>query len=271
MVALLTQALAAERRDSALALDIAHVSHEFALRGAPLPVLDDISLRVAPGDLVALLGPSGCGKSTLLRLVAGLERPSVGRITGDGTDITSPHPSRVVMFQDPTLYPWRTVRQNAALGPQAQGKFGRRIDPAAQARVSDALRLVDLTDFADAYPHQLSGGMAQRAALARALVNEPRLLILDEPLGKLDSLTRMAMQGELVRLWQRGGFTALMVTHDVEEALLMATRVVVLSERPARVLAELPVDRPYPRHRDDPHLLALRQKVLQPLGLEASW
>jgi NitT/TauT family transport system ATP-binding protein len=266
-VVALASAFATQRGDSALALDIAHVSHQFALRGAPLPVLDDISLRVAPGDLVALLGPSGCGKSTLLRLVAGLERPSVGRITGDGMEIIGPHPSRVVVFQDPTLYPWRTVRQNAALGPQAQGRLG----PAAQARIEEALRLVDLTGFADAYPHQLSGGMAQRAALARALVNEPRLLILDEPLGKLDSLTRMTMQGELVRLWQRGGFTALMVTHDVEEALLMATRVVVLSERPARVLAELPVDRPYPRHRDDPHLLALRQKVLQLLGLEASW
>ena len=171
------------------------------------------------------------------------------------------------MFQDPTLYPWRTVRQNAALGPQAQGRLG----PAAEARIDDALRLVDLTGFADAYPHQLSGGMAQRAALARALVNEPRLLILDEPLGKLDSLTRMTMQGELVRLWQRGGFTALLVTHDVEEALLMATRVVVLTERPARILAELPVDRPYPRHRDDPHLVALRQQVMQLLGLGASW
>ena len=107
--------------------------------------------------------------------------------------------------------------------------------------------------------------------MARALVNEPRLLILDEPLGKLDSLTRMTMQGELVRLWQRGGFTALLVTHDVEEALLMATRVVVLTERPARILAELPVDRPYPRHRDDPHLVALRQQVMQLLGLGASW
>ena len=264
MVAL-ARTFAIEYPNAALALDVVHVSHQFALRGEPLPVLDDISLRVAPGDLVALLGPSGCGKSTLLRLVAGLERPSAGRITGDGVEITSPDPSRVVVFQDPTLFPWLTVRQNAALGPQAQGRRG------AAARVEDALRLVDLTCFADAYPHQLSGGMAQRAALARALVNEPRLLILDEPLGQLDSLTRMTMQGELVRLWQRGGFTTLLVTHDVEEALLMATRVVVLSERPGRILAELPVDRPYPRHRDDPHLVALRQKVMQLLGLEASW
>jgi NitT/TauT family transport system ATP-binding protein len=256
-----------EYASTALALDVIHVSHQFALRGEPLPVLDDISLRVAPGDLVALLGPSGCGKSTLFRLVAGLEQPSAGRITGDGADITGPDPSRVVVFQDPTLFPWRTVRQNAALGPRAQGRGG----PAARARIEDALRLVNLTAFADAYPHQLSGGMAQRAALARALVNEPRLLILDEPLGKLDSLTRMTMQGELVRLWQRGRFTTLLVTHDVEEALLMATRVVVLSERPARILAELPVDRPYPRHRDDPHLVALRQKVMQLLGLQASW
>jgi NitT/TauT family transport system ATP-binding protein len=252
---------------TALSLDIAGVSHQFVLKGAPLPVLDDISLQVAPGDFVALLGPSGCGKSTLLRLVAGLERPSAGRITGDGEDITGPDPSRVVVFQDPTLYPWRTVRQNAALGPQAQGRRGA----AAEQSVDDALRVVGLAGFADAYPHQLSGGMAQRAALARALVNEPRLLILDEPLGKLDSLTRLTMQGELVRLWQRSDFTALLVTHDVEEALLMATHVVVLSERPARVVARLSVDRPYPRHRDDPHLIALRQKVLQMLGFETSW
>jgi NitT/TauT family transport system ATP-binding protein len=264
MVALATAVATATK---ALSLDIAGVSHQFVLKDAPLPVLDDISLQVAPGDFVALLGPSGCGKSTLLRLVAGLERPSAGRLSGDGEEITGPDPSRVVVFQDPTLYPWRTVRQNAALGPQAQGRH----DEAARRSIEDALRLVGLAGFADAYPHQLSGGMAQRAALARALVNEPRLLILDEPLGKLDSLTRLTMQGELVRLWQRGDFTALLVTHDVEEALLMATRVVVLSERPARVLAGFSVDRPYPRHRDDAHLVALRQRILQLLGFEASW
>jgi NitT/TauT family transport system ATP-binding protein len=130
---------------------------------------------------------------------------------------------------------------------------------------------VGLKAFASALPHQLSGGMAQRAALARALVNDPRLLILDEPLGKLDSLTRLTMQGELLSLWQRAGFTALMVTHDIEEALFLATRVVVFSDRPARVIEELPVDRPYPRRRDDPALVKLRQRILERLGMGASW
>jgi NitT/TauT family transport system ATP-binding protein len=268
MVVALAERPLAQPATEAAALDIAYVSHQFALKDAPLQVLDGVSLTVAPGEFVALLGPSGCGKSTLLRLVAGLERPSAGRITGDdGREILTPDPSRVVVFQDPTLYPWRTVRQNVALGPQARGQSGA----AVEQRMADVLRLVGLTGFADAYPHQLSGGMAQRAALARALVNEPRLLLMDEPLGKLDSLTRLTMQGELVRLWQDRGFTALLVTHDVEEALLMATRVVVLSDRPARVLADIPVDRPYPRHRDDAELVGLRRRVLELLGMERTW
>ena len=140
-----------------------------------------------------------------------------------------------------------------------------------RGRIDSALRLVGLDRFASAYPHQLSGGMSQRAALARALVNDPRLLILDEPLGRLDQLTRTAMQGEIVSLWRNAGFTVLLVTHDVEEALLMAQRVVVMSERPARIRAVIDVDKPYPRHRDDPALVALRQKALELLGLGASW
>ena len=206
------------------------VNHRFELEGAALPVLDNIDLDIQPGEFVALLGPSGCGKSTLLRLVAGLEPPAEGALLADGEPIAGPSPSRIVVFQDPTLYPWRTVRNNVALGLQARGLLKTQ-----GARVDDALQRVGLQAFGQAYPHQLSGGMAQRAALARALVNDPRILILDEPLGKLDSLTRIAMQSELVDLWQRAGFTALLVTHDVEEALFMATRIVVLSERPARI------------------------------------
>jgi NitT/TauT family transport system ATP-binding protein len=247
-------------------LELREVSHHFELRGEELPVLDRVSLRVDPGEFVALLGPSGCGKSTLLRLVAGLEPQRSGEMLVDGEPIAGPHPSSVVVFQDPTLYPWRTVRANAALGLEARGVARRDA-----ARVDDALRLVGLSGFARAYPHQLSGGMAQRAALARALVNDPRLLILDEPLGKLDSLTRMQMQGELVRLWQREGFTALMVTHDIEEALLLAQRVVLLSDRPARITGELVNDRPYPRHRGDPHLIDLRRRALDLLGFETAW
>ncbi len=247
-------------------LDVQGVSHGYVLNKAILPVLHDITLHANPGDFIALLGASGCGKSTLLRLVAGLDRPRRGRLQVDGVEITRPDPSRVIMFQDPTLFPWRTVWNNAALGLEARGelKHGR-------ARVDEVLSLVGLDNFHHAYPHQLSGGMAQRAALARALVNDPRLLLLDEPLGKLDSLTRLTMQGEITRLWQQRGFTVLMVTHDVEEALHMAQRVIVFSERPARIRADLQVDLPYPRRRDDPELLRLRREALGLLGLESSW
>jgi NitT/TauT family transport system ATP-binding protein len=247
-------------------LTVREVSHSFDLEGQPLPVLDRISLRIGRGEFVALLGPSGCGKSTLLRLVAGLDSPSAGGLFVEGKAIEGPDPSRIVVFQDPTLYPWRTVWGNVALGLEARGLLRTH-----RERVEDALRLVGLSGFANAYPHQLSGGMSQRTALARALVNDPKLLILDEPLGQLDSLTRLTMQGELVSLWQRAGFTALLVTHDVEEALFLAGRVIVLSERPAHIKAEIVNPRPYPRHRGDSHLVELRHEVFAHLGLEANW
>ncbi len=263
MVAAALSPIPAER---GLRLDIRGLSHAFELKGERLPVLQRLDLSVAPGEMVALLGPSGCGKSTLLRLVAGLEPLQDGELLADGAPIRGPDPSRVVVFQDPTLYPWRTVWDNVALGPQARGLLKQQ-----RGRVDEALAKVGLGDFAQAYPRQLSGGMAQRVALARALVNEPRLLILDEPLGKLDSLTRIAMQGELIRLWQQQGYSGLLVTHDVEEALLLADRVLVFSDRPARVLAELQVERGYPRHRDDPHLVDLRRQALELLGLGKDW
>ena len=248
------------------ALDIDGVSHAFDIDGRPLPVLDNVSFTVRPGEFVALLGPSGCGKSTLLRLVAGLEPPRAGHLREDGVPITEPFPSRVVVFQDPTLFPWRTVRANVGLGLEAQGILKRE-----RHRVDAAIDLVGLSAFSDAYPHQLSGGMAQRVALARALVNDPKILILDEPLGKLDSLTRISMQTEILSLWQRRGFTALLVTHDVEEAVYLANRVIVFSDRPAQIKADIAVDRPYPRHRGDPYLADLRRQLLGLLGLDATW
>src|SRR5262249_45679747 len=171
------------------AVRLANLSHQFDLHGQKLPVLERIDFAVGPGEFVALLGPSGCGKSTLLRLVAGLERPGSGHIFMDENEIDIPEPSRILVFQDPTLYPWRNVRQNVGLGLEARGQLrsqGRRVD--------EVLRLVGLDAFDQAWPHQLSGGMAQRAALARALVNEPLVMLLDEPLANLDSLTRIAMQ-----------------------------------------------------------------------------
>lgn len=247
-------------------ITIEAVSHRFDLEGVPLPVLQDVSFDIAPGSFVALLGPSGCGKSTLLRLIAGLDHPAEGQIRVGGVTVGDPDPSRILVFQDPTLFPWRNVRANVALGLEAQGTLrseGHRID--------EAIGLVGLSGFDKAYPHQLSGGMAQRVALARALVNQPDVLLLDEPLGKLDSLTRLTMQTELVRLWQQSGLTAVLVTHDVEEALFLAQRVIVFGPRPAQVVADLTVDLPYPRHRGDARLAELRHVALGHLGLDSSW
>lgn len=245
-----------------MAVDIRQVHHAFDLGGTHLPVLDSIDLSIAPGEFVALIGPSGCGKSTLLRLLAGLEKPSKGTILVDGKPISGPHHSRNLVFQDPTLFPWRTVWKNIATGLDARGVLKRESD-----RVDKAIALVGLETFRDALPHQLSGGMAQRVALARALVNDPSLLLLlDEPLGKLDSFTRMTLQSELDTLWRRSGFTALLVTHDIEEALLLASRVIVLSDRPARIIAEVEVDLDYPRKRDHEILVGLRSELLQLTG-----
>jgi NitT/TauT family transport system ATP-binding protein len=256
----------AEQVVAGAAIDVRDVSHRFDFDGKSLPVLNRVSLRIEPGELVSLLGPSGCGKSTLLRLVAGLEAPRSGVLREDGDPVTGPFPSRVVVFQDPTLFPWRTVWNNVALGLEAQGVLKSQ-----RSRVDAAIDLVGLSQFRNAYPHQLSGGMAQRVALARALVNDPKILILDEPLGRLDSLTRITMQAELVALWQRKGFTTLLVTHDVEEALFLANRVIVFSDRPARIKADIAVGRPYPRHRGDPKLAVLRRNILGLLGLDATW
>ena len=245
-----------------LTLDIDRVSHAYDLGDRLLPVLDNVTISVKPGELVALLGPSGCGKSTLLRLAAGLEQPLKGALREDGVAIVRPDPDRILVFQEATLFPWLTVRRNIATGLDARGLLkqeGHRID--------EVLKLVKLEGFADAYPHQLSGGMAQRVAIARALVNDPKLLLLDEPFGKLDSLTRLKMQNELLQLWQDVGFTALLVTHDVEEALLLADRVIVFSDRPARIVAEVVVGKPHPRRRDDAELIGLRQNLLEQLGV----
>jgi NitT/TauT family transport system ATP-binding protein len=247
-------------------LEVRHLTHRFTLKGSHLAVLDDVSLTVAPNTFVALVGPSGSGKTTLLRLIAGLEQPAQGEVYMDGRPIVGPDPARALVFQEPTLFPWRTVWQNVALGLEARGQRVGKDDP----RVLKILERVGLSAFATTYPAQLSGGMAQRAALARVLVNEPALLLLDEPLGQLDALTRLVMQRELLRLWGRGGFTACLVTHDVDEALSLADRVLVLSARPGRVLGEVVIDVPRPRHRTDSRMQELRREVLGLLGFDGT-
>lgn len=246
------------------AVDVVGVTQAFrTTSGDDLLVLDDVSVSARPGEFVALVGPSGSGKSTLLRLLAGLDRPLFGTVYVDGVRVAGPDPRRALVFQDPTLFPWRTVRENVAVGPQARGV----LRDSAQ-RIDAALDLVNLSDFADAWPAQLSGGMAQRAALARALVNDPQVLLLDEPLGKLDALTRRNLQGELLRLWHERRFTALLVTHDVSEALVLADRVVVFSPRPARVREVIDVTLERPRAQADPRFVALRERILALLDEE---
>ena len=230
--------------------------------GATLTVLDRFSIEVGPGELIAIVGPSGSGKSTLLRLIAGLDRPDSGTILAGGEPVDGPSADRGLVFQDPSLFPWLTVRRNLEFGPAARGRL-RRDRPEVDA----FLKLVGLEAFADQYPHQLSGGMAQRAALARALVNRPRILLLDEPFGALDPFTRLRMQEEVLRLWRARGTTIVMVTHDIDEAIALGDRIVLMTPPPGRVEAilEVPLDRP--RDRIAPRFLRLRGEVLDRLHL----
>ncbi len=229
-----------------------------AADGSDVIALDGMSLAIAPGEMVSLLGPSGCGKSTLLRLIAGLEHPSAGELRVGAEPITGPDASRGLMFQDPNLFPWLSVRRNIEAGLIARGVLKQH-----RAEVDEFIRLMGLTAFADAYPHHLSGGMAQRAALARALVNHPKVMLLDEPLGALDAFTRMRMQDEVLQLWRTRGTTMLLVTHDIDEAIYMSDRIVILTDRPGRVDRIVEISLARPRERNDPRFLKLRGEILE--------
>jgi NitT/TauT family transport system ATP-binding protein len=214
--------------------------------GETLPVLGPLTLDIAPGTFVTLVGPSGCGKSTLIRVLAGLQAPTHGEALLDDRPITEP-PARVgLMFQDANLMPWRTVQDNIALPLELAGQTrGERY-----AAVYDLLPTLGLADFAQAYPGELSGGMAQRAALGRVLIQNPGLLLLDEPFGALDALTREEISFDLLRMWSRERPTVLMVTHDINEAVLLADRVLVMSPRPGQIALDMAVGMPRPRHLD---------------------
>jgi NitT/TauT family transport system ATP-binding protein len=222
-------------------IEIQGLSVRFTSHLGELDALEDVSFDVHQGEFICLIGPSGCGKSTLLRIVAGLIAPSSGEVRLNGDSRRVPNRKIGLVFQQPTLLPWRSVRGNVSLPLQMAGA------PDVERRVSDLLVLVGLLDFADEYPANLSGGMAQRAAIARALAQNPEVLLLDEPFGALDALTREYMAGELLRIWEQTHGTVLMVTHNVEEAALLADRVVVLGPRPGRVIDVLTVPLPRPR------------------------
>jgi ABC-type nitrate/sulfonate/bicarbonate transport system ATPase subunit len=233
--------------------------------GDAIVVLDNVDLHFESGEFVSLIGPSGCGKSTLLRIIAGLTPSDSGRVTLDGEAVSAPGFERGLVFQDPTLFPWMTVYENIAYGLRSRGIYKEE-----KQNIPAYFRLVGLAGFEKSYPHHLSGGMAQRAALARALVNKPKVLLLDEPLGALDAFTRMNMQDEILKIWEEQRMTAVMVTHDVDEAIYMAMRIVVMSARPAKIEQVINVGIGRPRRRDDPDFLALRAKILKILHFAGS-
>jgi ABC-type nitrate/sulfonate/bicarbonate transport system ATPase subunit len=245
----------------ASSLRVREVSKSFPAPDDPFTrrqALSDISLSIAAGELVSLIGPSGCGKSTLLRLIAGLDFADSGEVLIGSEPISEPGAERGLVFQDPNLFPWLTVRRNIEAGLVA-----RRVLREKRNEVDEFMRLVALEAFGDAYPHHLSGGMAQRVALARALINHPKVLLLDEPLGALDAFTRMRMQDEVLRLWQTRRTTMLLVTHDIDEAIYMSDRIMIMTQRPGRIDQTIANTLPRPRDRSSPEFLHLRGNILE--------
>jgi len=230
--------------------------------GNQVIALEKVDVDIKPGEFICLIGPSGCGKSTFLRLVAGLIRPTEGNLYLDGEEIKKPSYERGLVFQDPTLFPWLNIYENIAFGLKTRHIFKENKND-----VKEFIKLVKLEGFEKALPHHLSGGMAQRAGLARALVNHPKVLLLDEPFGALDAFTRMNMQDELLRIWKERGTTMIMVTHDVDEAVYLSDRIFVMTPRPAKIESIVNVDigrnSTYGRKRDSGDFLQLRSKILQ--------
>jgi ABC-type nitrate/sulfonate/bicarbonate transport system ATPase subunit len=224
-------------------------------------VLDNISLSVTDGEFVCLLGPSGCGKSTLLNIVGGFLAQTEGEALIDGERVTGPDPRRIFVFQERGVFPWLTVEENIGFG------LFRLKENEKRARIAHYIQMVGLRGFERSYPRELSGGMKQRLEVARALAVDPDVLYLDEPFGALDSITRLQMRRELLRIWQAEKKTILFVTHDIEESVQLADRVVVLSARPGRIQRIVPIDIPHPRDLSDPRYIALRDEIFGEIGL----
>jgi sulfonate transport system ATP-binding protein len=238
------------------ALQIEKLNKSYTLRQGPLRVLENVELKVQPGEIVSIVGASGCGKSTLLRLIGGLEEITEGTIFLGGVPVGGPGLERGMVFQESRLFPWFTVEENIA--------FGCRMDSGEtekQKAVENQLRLVGLQGFEKAYPYQLSGGMQQRAAIARALVSRPQVLLLDEPFGALDALTRIQMQQEILRIWEAEKTTLLLVTHDIDEAVFLGDRVLVMSNRPGTFRKTIRVNLPRPRDRSSLEFSKIRKEI----------
>jgi ABC-type nitrate/sulfonate/bicarbonate transport system ATPase subunit len=242
-------------------LAVEAVTKRFTVGDGEIEALAHIDLTVAPGQFVCLIGASGCGKSTLLRVIAGFEPPTTGRVSVRGTPITRPGRDRGMVFQDYALFPWMTARDNIAFGPRQRGLARHEIEAIA----GDYLRLVGLERFAARYPSQLSGGMKQRVAIARVLANDPDILLMDEPFGALDALTREQLQRELLQIWARTGVTIVFVTHSVEEAVLLGDRVLVMSAGPGQIDCDMTIDLPRPREVSSPEFNAVRRDLARRL------
>ena len=229
--------------------------------GQSMTVLEDINLEIADGEFICLVGPSGCGKSTLLNTMAGFLSPTSGSVSIDGETVSGPDPRRILVFQERGVFPWLTVEGNIGFGLSKLSRAER------EERVAHYVKTVRLEGFENTYPSDLSGGMKQRLQVARALAVNPDILYLDEPFGALDSITRVIMRGELLRIWQTERRTIIFVTHDIDEAVQLADRVIVLSSRPARIKDILTIDIPHPRNISSPHYLELRDELLKQIGL----
>ena len=244
-------------------LEIQGLTKSFSNDRLEVIALEDVDLRIEKGQFVSIVGASGCGKTTLLRIIAGLEGDFRGSIDLEGKPVKGPSAEKGVVFQEHRLLPWLTIEENVGFGLVYRSADERK------TLVERYLRLVGLTQFAKAYPNQLSGGMAQRAAIGRSLVNKPKILLLDEPLGALDAMTRMYMQNELEKIWLEERTTMVMVTHDVEEAIYLSDVVVLMSCRPGRVKKTIPINLPRPRRRDHPDFVGMKQELLEEFQLQA--
>ena len=226
--------------------------------GNKTEALADVSLDIKPGEFISIIGPSGCGKTTLLRLIAGLDKPASGNLYINDEEISGTDPARGYVFQQGGLFPWLTVRNNIAYGLKA-----RKVYAGKKEKVKEFIDLVGLDGFENVFPHQISGGMAQRVAIARALINEPQALLLDEPMGALDSFTRADLQDKLLELWKKHNTTMILVTHDIDEAIYLSDRIVIMTPRPGKISKIINVDLGRPRMRGSVDFLEMRRQILE--------
>lgn len=249
-------------------IDVEKLSVIFGEGSQQVIAVDRVSFNIKRGEFVCIVGPSGCGKSTVMNAIAGFQNPTNGSVKVGGQAVTKPGADRGMVFQKPTLFPWKTVRDNVAHGPRMAGMTNK----AAYKIASDLLDMVGLSRFAQAYPHTLSGGMQQRTAIARALANKPQVLLMDEPFGALDAQTRLVMQENLLELWSEVGSTILFITHDIDEAIFLAERVLVMSASPGKILQDISINLPYPRTTDmilSDQFIALKKSCLQIIRTES--